>query len=206
MRTLIGRNARALGLALWVAAAFASPAGARNRATELIISNLAAQQGLAPEVVLQRVNAIRGNDTVLAPGVLESIGGVASNFGGRDTTLLGVRLYNESKVAMCVRARATVVAGPFVGSRQSSRTGSSFLLKPGASEWVITNQTNSITELRGAHHALSYYFWLAGPGASDRTCAAGEPSALAAWLKEPMPSAGQGASKWTRDLRVKLGG
>jgi hypothetical protein len=184
----------------------ASPAQARNRTTQMMVADIASGAGVDSVTVTDAMDTLTQEDRELLPGLFHSLGGIAYSYGGEGITTLGIRLYNESDVAICVRADSVRQGGSVDGFRQGGSLGYNFLLEPGASEFVIVNTINRDLDLESVgRYATRYYFWKAAPASIERRCSSIEPADLASWMAEPLPPPGELELLAAPELSASLG-
>jgi hypothetical protein len=200
-------NKGAFCAVICLAAAIASPAEARNRTTEMMISDMAERAGVSYQTAFERADTQLGEDLDLYPGIIESSGGFSYSYGGQAVTLIGVRLYNENNFALCVRAKGALVGGPMAGSRQGGSIGYNFLIEPRSSESVIAHTANrAYSVMNTGQYATEYYLWPAAPASVERRCSSIAPADLESWAQAPLRAApGQSLSRATPDLLMRLG-
>lgn len=206
-RAKAGWAARSAAIcALFGMALSSTQADARNRITEMMVSDIASNAGVSFETAYNRADVELADDMEILPGLISSVGGVYYSYGGRSTAISGLRLYNETDVTICVRANAAVVGGAMVGSRQGGSLGYTFLIEPGGSEFVIVNTSNVRIgrDETIAAYASRLYFWLAGPASMEKRCSAIAPDDLESFMREPLPPRNQVAPKASPELLERL--
>lgn len=154
----------------------------------MLVADIAARAGVSYSTALNRMNTQEGDDLELEPGLFQSAGGISHRFDGEAITTIAVRLFNESRFDICVRANATLIGGPMAGSRQGGSLGYTFLIEPGRNESVIANSAPRLYNLNNAMtYAITYVFWLAAPAGTERRCSSGEPAGLDEHMKSALP-------------------
>jgi len=146
-------------------------------------------QGFPDPVINRFLSFYQGfPDDVLHPaGLVESSGGYGGSYQGRAVTLYAVRLYNDTGVAVCVRAKGGLISGPMMGTRSGGSIGYNFLLESGSSESVVAHMANR--DVPGVNTtSIGYYFWLPDPNPrADRRCSSVAPADVERWAATPSP-------------------
>ena len=192
------------GLAL--ALGFAAPTAARNRTTEMLVSDVAAGAGVSYDTFRRRADTQDGDDLELMPGVFESTGGFSYAFNGQQRTLIAVRIFNENSFAICVRSNAALMGGPMVGSEKGESLGYNVLIEPGTSEPVIAHTSTRVHGVaESIRYATRYFFWSAAPPSQQRRCSSVAPAGVESVDRAPLPAAGQTSWQSTPELQARLG-
>lgn len=207
MKAHVTRAARWLLAGAGLALTMTGVADARNRTTEMMVSDIARDAGVSHDTAFNRSQAIVDADIEILPGVFQSIGGVLYSHAGSNRALAGLRFYNESSVTICIRANAAVTSGVLVGSRQGGNVGFNFLIEPGSSEFFLVNTTTNVRsggDLAG--YASRYYMWVAGPASMEKRCSPASiaPPDLESWISGPLQD-GQLQVNYTPELARQLG-
>lgn len=197
------RPIHALCLALF--ALTATAAEARNRSTELLREQFR-QQGLSESMVYNNVYFFSEGweDRELLSGLWESRGAFTSR-GRPPVSLFGIRLFNETNLRICFRAKARLLTGALIGTPRNGRLSVNGLLEPGRNDVVLvhTMQADLINEDIGTA-TRAYYLWLAAPAGAERPCAATAPADLEDWLAKPLDEKAGFIRKATPELRNAL--
>lgn len=197
-------NCLVTAAALMWALAVSSPAEARNRTTEMLVADIAAGAGVDYDTALSRMFTEQGEDPELLPGIFSSSGAFSYSYRGEAITMSAVRIFNETGFAICVRAKAALLGGPMVGSRQAGNLGFNFVIEPGTSESVIMHVADRYAFPGPQHYTNAYYFWSALPGTEGR-CSPVAPADLDSFDQQPLPPGGAFEFRATPELRTKLG-
>lgn len=176
-------------------------AEARNRTTEMLISDLAISAGVSYQTALDRTETLEGEDSQIIPGIYVSTGGFSYAYGGDARTLIAIRIFNENNFAICVRMNAALLGGPMVGTQQGGSLGYNVLLEPGSSETVIAHTARARHAVTSAAYYTSYYyFWLAAPAGTEGRCSSVAPADVDRIGTDPLPPAQKSRSLSTPEL------
>jgi hypothetical protein len=140
-------------------------------------------------------------DQAVLPGIIYSAGVMGSSYGNQGTTLWSARLYNESRVTFCVRAKGQA-RNPMRNPRTAGNLGVDFLITPGSSEALLINTEDRVVNGEFAFD-VQLYLWLADMTApAGRRCASTAPADLESWARAPLAN---GMHRFDRRLLVAMG-
>jgi len=163
--------------------AITTPAWARDgsRVNSYLRDELRAQ-GQSYSEIDRVVRFLPGEDVYLHPaGLVESIGGLSASGDGRAKTLYIVRLYNDTGLRVCVRAKGGLTSGPMMGTRSGGSIGYNFVLEPGSNSNILTNAADRYVT-GTSEWSIGYYFWLPDPNPrAERGCSSVAPADVERW-------------------------
>lgn len=163
--------------------AVSAPAQARNRTNDMLrgeFSNFS-------DADLRRYSQwLEESDVQILPGISLSLGGFHASDGRRYQMLVLARLYNDSSVPICVRARQQPGPGALSGRMAVDNTFKNLLIRPGQSE-TLTGYA-SRTPVSGQVNVQSaMLFWSPNLAAPDGSlCSSRAPWFIGVWDRTPM--------------------
>ncbi|MBN8485515.1 MAG: hypothetical protein J0L50_12155 [Sphingomonadales bacterium] len=155
-----------------------APAEARNRTNEMLrgeFSNFS-------DADLRRYSRwLEQDDVQVLPGITMSLGGFHASDGRRYQMLSLARIYNESAVPICVRARQQPGPGALSGRLAVDNSKKNLLIQPGSSESITTYSSRTPVKGKvGVDTAL--LVWSPDMTAADgRFCTSRAPWFMAVW-------------------------
>lgn len=160
-----------------------APTEARNRTNEMLrgeFSNFS-------DADLRRYSRwLEQDDVQVLPGITMSLGGFHASDGRRYQMLSLARIYNESAVPICVRARQQPGPGALSGRMAVDNTFKNLLIRPGQSE-TITGYA-SRTPVSGQVNVQSaLLIWSPNLAAPDGSlCSSRAPWFIGVWDRTPL--------------------
>lgn len=160
-----------------------APAQARNRTNEMLrgeFSNFS-------DADLRRYSRwLEQDDVQVLPGITMSLGGFHASDGRRYQMLSLARIYNESAVPICVRARQQPGPGALSGRMAVDNTFKNLLIRPGQSE-TITGYASRTPVSGQANVQSALLIWSPNLAAPDGSlCSSRAPWFIGVWDRTPL--------------------
>lgn len=161
----------------------AGAAEAQSRTNAHLRETIFTSQGFSNTHINRYVTFLESNDDEILPRIYLSTGGFVADDGARAQTLWARRIFNESRVALCLHAKGGMASSPMRNPRVGGSMNYNFLVVPGTSETILTHAENrSATGRFDAR--LNCYFWLADMTAPDgQKCSSTAPANLDSWAR-----------------------
>ncbi|NCU11678.1 MAG: hypothetical protein GXC70_05880 [Sphingomonadaceae bacterium] len=115
--------------------AIAAPAEARNRTSDMLRTQFS---GFSSADLQRYSRWLTGEDEAVFPGIYRSLGGFHASDGRRYQLLVSSRIFNQTGVPICVRAKERAAPGALSGMLAVDNSYKNLLIQPGSSESITT--------------------------------------------------------------------
>lgn len=115
--------------------AIPAPAEARNRTSEMLRAQF---NGFSSADLRRYSRWLSGEDEERFPGIYLSLGGFHASDGRRYQLLISSRVYNQTRMPICVRAKERAAPGTLSGMLAVDNSYKNLLIQPGSSESITT--------------------------------------------------------------------